>query len=348
MSSDYALLGLENPLLDISAVVDKAFLAKYNLKDNDAILAGDEHKPIYNELINNFKVDYVAGGAAQNTLRGAQWLLPPRSTVFLGAIGNDEYGNRLKTVAAEDGLRTEYMVNQEVPTGKCGVLITGHHRSLVTDLQAANTYTIEHLKKPEIMALVENAKYFYVGGYFLTVSPETANFVAEHAAAKNKVFMMNMSAPFIPQFFKAQLDALAPYWDILFGNEAEALSYSESHALGLTDVKAIALHLLTLPKVNATRPRTVVITQGREPTIVAHHDAAGNPVVEEFPVHLVEEEKIVDTNGAGDAFCGGYLAAFVSGKGVQECVLAGQYVAAVVIQRTGPTFPREAPTISYR
>jgi len=32
-----------NPLLDISATVDEAFLAKYELKANDAILAEDKH-----------------------------------------------------------------------------------------------------------------------------------------------------------------------------------------------------------------------------------------------------------------------------------------------------------------
>lgn len=36
-----------NPLLDISAVVDSDFLAKYGLKANDAILAEEKHKPMY-------------------------------------------------------------------------------------------------------------------------------------------------------------------------------------------------------------------------------------------------------------------------------------------------------------
>jgi hypothetical protein len=40
------LLGMGNPLLDISAVVKNDFLAKYGLKANDAILATDQHKPM--------------------------------------------------------------------------------------------------------------------------------------------------------------------------------------------------------------------------------------------------------------------------------------------------------------
>lgn len=66
------ILGLGNPLLDISASVDLDFLKKYNLKANDAILAENIHKPLYDELIEQYNADFIAGGAVQNTLRVAQ------------------------------------------------------------------------------------------------------------------------------------------------------------------------------------------------------------------------------------------------------------------------------------
>lgn len=37
------------------------------------------------------------------------------------------------------------------------------------------------------MHTVEKAKYFYIAGFFLTVSPDSILLVAEHAAATNKV-----------------------------------------------------------------------------------------------------------------------------------------------------------------
>uniref|UniRef100_A0A8C0W0E4 Adenosine kinase n=1 Tax=Castor canadensis TaxID=51338 RepID=A0A8C0W0E4_CASCN len=40
------LFGMGNPLLDISAVVDKDFLDKYSLKPNDQILAEDKHREL--------------------------------------------------------------------------------------------------------------------------------------------------------------------------------------------------------------------------------------------------------------------------------------------------------------
>lgn len=37
------------------------------------------------------------------------------------------------------------------------------------------------------MRIVEKAKYFYIAGFFLTVSPDSVQLVAEHAAANDKV-----------------------------------------------------------------------------------------------------------------------------------------------------------------
>lgn len=50
---------------------DAALLQKYGLKDNDAILAEDKHMGLYDELLKR-DAKLIAGGAAQNTARGAQ------------------------------------------------------------------------------------------------------------------------------------------------------------------------------------------------------------------------------------------------------------------------------------
>lgn len=51
---------------------DEALLNKYGLKANDAILAEEKHATLYDELINERDAKLIAGGAAQNTARGAQ------------------------------------------------------------------------------------------------------------------------------------------------------------------------------------------------------------------------------------------------------------------------------------
>jgi adenosine kinase len=45
------------------------------VKAGDAVLAEDKHQPVYAELVKDYKVDYIAGGAGQNSIRVAQWML---------------------------------------------------------------------------------------------------------------------------------------------------------------------------------------------------------------------------------------------------------------------------------
>ena len=55
---------------------------RYNIKANDAILAEEKHMPLYEELVQKYKVHYIAGGAAQNSIRGAQVHTPFSTITF--------------------------------------------------------------------------------------------------------------------------------------------------------------------------------------------------------------------------------------------------------------------------
>lgn len=208
---------------------------------------------------------------------------------------------------------------------------------MVANLAAAEKFKLEWLRQPENWAVVENAKYYYFGSFFLTHDGgyNSALEVSKHATENNKTFALNLSAPFLSQFFKERLDSIIKNTDLLFGNEDEARTYSKSAGWGTEDVKEIAKKLSQLPKGN-DRPRTVVITQGADETVVATGDD-----VSVFPVTKVEEKDIVDTNGAGDAFCGGFMGLYVQGvHDVARCVKAGHYLASLCIKQVGPTFPK--------
>lgn len=114
-------------------------------------------------------------------------MLPDNSVVYIGCVGKDKYGEILQKTCSEAGVRTEYRVDETQPTGRCGVIITGHNRSLITHLAAANEYKLEHLKQPHVWALAEKAQVYYLGGFHLTVCVPAMLALAEEAAAKNKV-----------------------------------------------------------------------------------------------------------------------------------------------------------------
>eukprot|EP00049_Salpingoeca_infusionum_P017178 m.352018 g.352018 ORF g.352018 m.352018 type:complete len:345 (+) comp16422_c0_seq1:74-1108(+) len=329
------LLGMGNPLLDISAHVEPALLEKYGLEHNLAILAEEKHLPIYDELVKNFDVEYIAGGATQNSIRVAQWMIgKPQSTSFIGCIGKDEYGATLKKEADKAHVRAAYMEDDTTPTGTCAVLVTGSERTLVANISAANNYKEEHLSEPDVWALVDAAKFYYISSFFITVSPPTIMKVASHAAEQDKVFAMNLAAPFLSQFFKDPLVEASQYWDIIFGNETEAEAFSTAMEFGTTDLAEIAKKTYALPKANTKRNRIVVFTHGAEATVVCTDNK-----ISTYDVEKLEADQIIDTNGAGDAFVGGFMSQYIQGKSIEESVQAGHWSARVIIQRSGCTYP---------
>lgn len=325
-----SILGMGNPILDISADVGQDVLDKYDVKMNNAILCEDKHKPLYQELVDNYKVQYIAGGATQNSIRVAQWMLQtPDSTAYIGCVGKDKFGQQLRDGASGDGVAVHYLEDPDTPTGTCAVLIKDKERSLIANLAAANNYKKEHWDSEPIQKVVNDAKIVYSAGFFLTVSPETIQATGKHCAENGKVFCMNLSAPFITQFFTEPLLAAIPYCDYVFGNESEAKAFGEKQGYADTSVANVAKEIAKMDKITDTK-RIVVITQGADPTVVVKDGE-----VTEYPVTPLKEEDIVDVNGAGDSFVGGFVAALSKGKDIKACVEAGHYGSSVILKVSG-------------
>jgi len=331
------LFGIGNPLLDISANVEQALLDKYELKNANVILVDpSKHLPLYEELVKNYTVDYTAGGAAQNTIRACQWMLQtPGATTYAGCIGNDEFGKTMKAEAEKGGMVTKYLIDKETPTGTCAVLVQKKERSMVANLGAANQYKKSHFDSDEIQEIVKKAKFYYCAGFFLTVSPETLVAIGKHAKETNKHFLMNLSAPFLIDYFWDQMNSVLPYADVVFCNEDEAACLGKKLNIG-TDLEVIAKHLANFPKENTSRKRTVIFTQGSKQTVVYN----GDEILKFTPIPCPPEE-LVDTNGAGDSFVGGFLSQFVQGRSLADCVKAGHYCAWECIRRSGATYPEK-------
>lgn len=155
-------MGMGNPLLDISANVTQELLDKYELKLDTAILAEDKHQPLYKELVDKYDVQYIAGGATQNSMRVAQWMLKDKKgmVAFMGCVGDDDYGRHLEECASKDGVCVHYMKDSTTPSGTCAALIVGGERSLVANLAAANNFKPSHLETEKAKEIVESAKFY--------------------------------------------------------------------------------------------------------------------------------------------------------------------------------------------
>jgi adenosine kinase len=72
-----------------------------------------------------------------------------------------------------------------------------------------------------------------------------------------------------------------------------------------------------------------VITCGSEATVVA--SSAPGSVVRVYPVEKLDAECIVDTNGAGDCFAGGFVGALVRGKSLDDAVKVGHKLGTMCV-----------------
>ncbi|KAL9677470.1 hypothetical protein QQ045_005702 [Rhodiola kirilowii] len=242
--------------------------------------------------VNLHPVDYQA---VWNSIKFAQWMLQVSGAIsFMGSIGKDKYGKEMEKNAKIAGVNVLYYKDDNAPTGTCAVCIIGGDRSLVANLSAANCYKVEHLKHAENWALVEKAKYYYIAGFFLTISPKSIQLVAQHAAANNKVFSMNLSALFICEFFRDVQEKALPYMGFVFGNETEARMFSKVHGWKADDVEEIAIKISQWPKPSGTYKRITVITQGADPVVVVGmNDMREEPVEFSHTSGSASQEKIL-------------------------------------------------------
>ena len=92
-----------------------------------------------------------------------------------------------------------------------------------------------------------------------------------------------------------------------------------------------------LPKLNETKTRIVIITAGPEDAYICEYDFQLKKVTfkaNSKPI-ILEDSLIIDTNGAGDAFAGGFLANYIKGNNLSICMEEGHKAASQIVKVRG-------------
>jgi adenosine kinase len=392
------LLGVGYPLVDIVVRLSKEeeeeedhppLLRRFGLRYGDAAVASEQHTPLYKELVDGTHgaPTYVAGGSTLNTCRITQWLLdaslssspsspsPYRgATAFLGRIGRDSFADLLESCMVSDGVRPLLerpppSDPSPLPTGTSAVLVSPRdgERALLTYLGASRHMTEAFVRTdPAVSAAVSSALVVYTCGFMVQSAAPEHFAVALHAArtavdAGHRVGV-NLSAVYVAREFTDRLRQLVELASYVFGNEGEALAFSEgmgwagaewagegphapqgAGAAGGREepvsgaeaaVRAVAERIAALPRPPGSVPRIVAITRGAESTVVV--DGSGRSLA----VLVPPVERVVDATGAGDAFVGGFLAATLLGHRPKIAARVGHWASARVIGEVGVCFDR--------
>ncbi|XP_035714538.1 adenosine kinase isoform X2 [Folsomia candida] len=320
-----SIVAFGNVLLDMIVPVEGDFLDKNGLQPDTTTLAENEsHLRIFDQVQDGtYAIQYSPGGCAANSVRVAQWILRSSATVFVGAVGDDDESKKLVDLLRQDGTIVKCQHVTKSPTGRCAVLINGTSRTLVTQLGASVHFNFEKFMNDDFSYVVENARVIYISGYFLRVCIRTVRTVAEIMASKSTHLVVNLNAVWVVETLFDQILEIFPYMDFVIANQLEAKAMANMLNLKSTDVAEIAKFISQMPKKFATS-RVVLITRGEDSLVVAKVKA-----------------NIVDTNGAGDAFAGGFLAGLLKGDDLYECVKCGLWAASKIIQQIGCNFPKD-------
>jgi sugar/nucleoside kinase (ribokinase family) len=259
------------------------------------------------------KVHAAAGGSGANV---AAWLgASGVETHFVGRVGDDVLGAALAGELEKIGVEAHLPRDPSLATGKVFVLVDGAgERTMITDQGAG-----EALGPGDLPGTLFRRGHLHLSGYVFTGGSRRETALKALRLAREGGMSASVDPSSVPL-----LEAMGPdrflEWtegvDLCFPNLEVGVLLT-----GLEDPERIAGELLS-------HYSGVVLKLGAAGALFA--DADGERV--RLPV---APARVVDTTGAGDALCAGFLAGRLSGDPPAGALRRGVELAARVVGQVG-------------
>ncbi len=238
------------------------------------------------------------------------------SSALVGRVGADPFGAFLLDVLRRDGVEEHVRRDRDTSTAMTVVAVgSGGERSFLHHVGANGRLSASDVDE----TLLADSRFLHLGGYFLLPSLE-----GEAAATLLRRARSVGCRTSVDLAWDAQgrwMSVLAPclrHLDVLFGNREEL-----ARVTGRDDPAAMAANL------RERGVRTVAVKLGEEGAYVEGEAWRGS-----LPAFSVET---VDTTGAGDAFCAGFLAGLLWGWNLEESARFANAVGATCVTAVGGT-----------
>ena len=313
--SRYDVYGLGNALVDMEFEVHDQFLNE-NRIDKGVMTLVDENQQ--HELIGQldvFEGNKASGGSAANTLIAVSSM--GGSSYYSCKVADDELGHfyldDLKAAGVDCNMDGKHKGGI---TGKCLVMVTPDaERTMHTFLGVSSELSPYEVSEDAI----KNSQYCYLEGYLTTSETgKAANIEARTIAEAYGIkTALTFSDPFVVEHFRDGFtDTIGDGIDLLFCNEAEALSYTQK-----SSVEEAAEVIRTFAK-------TFAITLGSKGAAI--FDGSDMISIASNPV------KAVDTNGAGDLFAGAFMYGLTHGMTFEQAGNLASKASSQIVSQFGP------------
>jgi ribokinase len=252
----------------------------------------------------------ACGGSAANTIVGLARL--GCKVGFIGKVANDREGKMLLEDFRREGVNTKGIIRAE--TGRSGTVMgfvdEKGERALYVDPGVNDTISFEEID----VGYACQAKFIH-----LTSFVGEKSFEAQKRLVENLPKNVKVSLDPGELYARKGIKALNPILKRTFvfmpnSRELALLTGMEDYVKGAEKMLELGVKVVAV-KLGG---RGCYVTDGRE----NHH-------VEAFKV------QIVDTTGAGDAFCAGFIYGLLNGKSLKECAKLGNFVASRCIMKMG-------------
>ncbi|WP_433205586.1 ribokinase [Dactylosporangium sp. CS-047395] len=236
-------------------------------------------------------------------------------TLLFGAVGADAFGAQLRDTLSAEGVGLAHLSTVDgATTGVAQIVVAADGENTIVVSSGAN-FRFAPAALADLPAVVEPGDVVLLQ---LEIPVATCLAAAGIARAAGARVVLN-AAP-SPEGADPDLADLLDRVDVLVVNETEALAMAtEAGAEGNWFAVAAALR--------KQGPDACVITLGADGAVAS--DDAGDWHQPAFPVD------VVDTTGAGDAFCGGLAARLAAGGGLNDAVCTGAAAGALATGRLG-------------
>ena len=313
MTDDVQLLGISNAIVDVLAHVDDEIIQKIGVIPGSMNLIDERRAHEIYEMMG--PATEMSGGSVANTIAGFANL--GGRAAYIGRVRNDQLGEIFNHDMRSLGIDIRLTPAKDgAPTARSHIMITPDgQRTMNTYLGACTELGVADIT-PETFG---KPKAGLIEGYVWDIAegPALAKKAMELAKKARSKVALSLSDSFcVERHRESFAEAIREGVQVVVADEDEINALMETDDFDAT-LEAVRKY-----------DNLFVMTRSGKGSVIVHRGE--QHVQEATPV-----EKVIDTTGAGDAYCAGFLYGWVHDKSLAECARAGTLCATAVIQQLG-------------